>query len=133
MTGKGADVLQEEQKQQAMELEEMIAKRQEDDKIRELRKSGADAEADSLQKEQESRAAFVRDIAAKYGKATGVALGKVARTGSYDQSTAGYANIGLDAGKIQSDLKNFKMWNISRKLLFSYYLKFVKIYGVSTI
>ena len=106
LTGKGADVLQEEQKQQAMELEEMIAKRQEDDKIRELRKSGADAEADSLQKEQESRAAFVRDIAAKYGKATGVALGKVARTGSYDQTTAGYANLGIDAGKIQSDIKN---------------------------
>ena len=106
LTGKGADVLQEEQKQQAMELEEMIAKRQEDDKIRELRKSGAIAEADSLQKEQESRAAFVRDIAAKYGKATGVALGKVARTGSYDQTTAGYANLGIDAGKIQSDIKN---------------------------
>ena len=106
LTGKSADVLQEEQKQQAMELEEMIAKRQEDDKIRELRKSGANAEADALEKEQKNRVAFITDMSAKYGKATAVALGKVARTGSYDQTTAGYANLGIDAGKIQSDLKN---------------------------
>ena len=106
LTGKGADVLQEEQKQQAMELEELIAKRQEDDKIRELRKSGANAEADALEKEQKNRVAFIEDMALKYGKAAGVALGKVARTGSYDQTTAGYANLGIDAGKIQSDLKN---------------------------
>ena len=106
LTGKSADVLQEEQKQQAMELEEMIATRQEDDKINELKNSNRKEEAAALQKEQDSRKAFVRDIEAKYGKAAGVALGKVARTGSYDQSTAGYANIGLDAGKIQSDLKN---------------------------
>ncbi len=106
LTGKSADVLQEEQKQQAMELEEMIAKRQEDDKIAELRKSGAHAEADALAKEQKNRVAFIEDMALKYGKATGVALGKVARTGSYDQTTAGYANLGIDAGKLQSDLKN---------------------------
>jgi len=106
LTGKSADVLQEEQKQQAMELEEMIASRQENDKIAELRASGNKAEADSLQKEQDSRKAFVKDIEAKYGKAAGVALGKVARTGSYDQTTAGFANLGIDAGKLQSDLKN---------------------------
>jgi len=106
LTGKSADVLQEEQKQQAMELEEMIASRQENDKIAELRASKNDAEADSLQKEQDSRKAFVKDIEAKYGKAAGVALGKVARTGSYDQTTAGFANLGIDAGKLQSDLKN---------------------------
>jgi len=106
LTGKSADVLQEEQKQQAMELEELIAKRQEDDKIRELRKSGANAEADAIEKEQKNRVAFIADMSAKYGKATSVALGKVARTGSYDQTTVGYANIGLDAGKIKSDLKN---------------------------
>ena len=106
LTGKSADVLQEEQKQQAMELEELIATRQEDDKINELKNSNRKEEAAALQKEQDSRKAFVKDIEAKYGKATGVALGKVARTGSYDQTTAGYANLGIDAGKIQSDLKN---------------------------
>ena len=106
LTGKSADVLQEEQKQQAMELEEMIATRQEDDKINELKNSNRKEEAAALQKEQDSRKAFVKDIEAKYGKAAGVALGKVARTGSYDQTTAGYANLGIDAGKIQSDLKN---------------------------
>ena len=106
LTGKSADVLQEEQKQQAMELEELIATRQEDDKINELKNSNRKEEAAALQKEQDSRKAFVKDIEAKYGKATGVALGKVARTGSYDQTTAGYANLGIDAGKIQSDIKN---------------------------
>jgi len=106
LTGKGADVLQEEQKQQAMELEELIAKRQEDDKISELRASGNKAEADSLQKEQDNRVAFLTDMSAKYGKVTGDSLGKVARTGSYDQTTEGYANLGIDAGKLKSDLKN---------------------------
>ena len=89
-----------------MELEELIAKRQEDDKISELRASGNKAEADSLQKEQDNRVAFLTDMSAKYGKVTGDSLGKVARTGSYDQTTEGYANLGIDAGKLQSDLKN---------------------------
>jgi hypothetical protein len=106
LTGKSADVLQEEQKQQAMELEELIATRQEDDKIKKLKDSNRNEEAAAIEKEQKNSKAFVQDIEGKFGKAAGVAAGKIARTGSVDETTVGFSNLGVDPGKIYSDLKN---------------------------
>lgn len=105
LTGKSADALQKEQEAAMMEYEEIVATRIEDDKIRKLKAEGRKAEADALQQEQDARKAYINQVTHTLGKEAGLQVAKVARTGSFDQSTAGLAALGVTADEVQKGFK----------------------------
>jgi predicted chitinase len=105
LTGKNADQLQEDQKAAMLEYEEVIATRLEDDKIRKLKKEGRNDEAAALQQEQDARKEYITQVTATLGKGAGLQVGKVARTGTFDASTAGLANLGISADQVQKGFK----------------------------
>jgi len=105
LTGKSADKLQAEQNAAMLEFEEIVASRAEDDKIRKLRKEKNTVEADALQAEQDARKAYITQVTSTLGKEAGLQVGKVARTGSFDQSTAGLATLGVSAEQVQKGFK----------------------------
>jgi hypothetical protein len=106
MTGKSADKLAKEQEARQMEYEELIQTRQEDDKIRQLKAQGRDAEAAALELEQKKRKAYLDEVEAVYGKDMASKMGRVARTGGFDKQTAGLAVLGIDPNRIQQDIKS---------------------------
>jgi hypothetical protein len=105
LTGKSADQLQGEQNAAMLEYEEIVATRIEDDKIRKLKAEGRKEEADSLEKEQKARKAYITQVTNQLGKEAGLQVGKVARTGSYDSSTAGLAALGVTPDQVQKGYK----------------------------
>jgi hypothetical protein len=105
LTGKSADQLQGEQNAAMLEYEEIVATRIEDDKIRKLKAEGRKEEADSLEKEQKARKAYITQVTNQLGKEAGLQVGKVARTGSYDSSTAGLAALGVTPDQVRQGYK----------------------------
>ena len=105
LTGKSADQLQGEQNAAMLEYEEIVATRIEDDKIRKLKAEGRKEEADSLENEQKARKAYITQVTNQLGKEAGLQVGKVARTGSYDSSTAGLASLGITPDQVQKGFK----------------------------
>lgn len=105
LTGKSADKLQGEQNAAMLEYEEIVATRIEDDKIRKLKAEGRKEEAASLENEQKARKAYITQVTNQLGKEAGLQVGKVARTGSYDSSTAGLAALGVTPDQVQKGFK----------------------------
>lgn len=108
LTGKDADKIAKDQQLANMQYEEVIRTRVEDDKIRKLTQEGRTAEAEALQDEQKARKQFITDATARFGEETGLQLAKVARTGAYDESTKGIAQLGIDATELAAKLKKAK-------------------------
>jgi GH24 family phage-related lysozyme (muramidase) len=108
LTGKDADKIAKDQQLANMQYEEVIRTRVEDDKIRKLTQEGRTAEAESLQDEQKARKQFITDATSRFGEETGLQLAKVARTGAYDESTKGIAQLGIDATELAAKLKKAK-------------------------
>lgn len=108
LTGKDADKIAKDQQLANMQYEEVIRTRVEDDKIRKLTQEGRTAEAESLQDEQKARKQFITDATSRFGEETGLQLAKVARTGAFDESTKGIAQLGIDATELAVKLKNAK-------------------------
>ena len=105
LTGKSADKLQEEQNAAMMEYEEIVATRIEDDKIRKLKAEGRKDEAKALEDEQAARKAYITQVTNQLGKDAGLKVARVARTGSFEESTAGIAALGLTPDQIQQGFK----------------------------
>ena len=108
LTGKDADKIAKDQQLANMAYEEVIQTRVEDDKIRELTRQGKKAEADALQQEQDARKQFITDATTRFGEETGLQLAKVMRTGAFDESTKGIAQLGIDATELAAKLKKAK-------------------------
>ena len=108
LTGKDADKIAKEQQVANMAYEEVIQTRIEDDKIRELTQQGRKAEAEALQQEQDARKQFITDATSRFGEETGLQLAKVMRTGAFDESTKGIAQLGIDATELAAKLKKAK-------------------------
>ena len=102
LTGKSADKLQEEQSAAQLEYEEIVATRIEDDKIRQLKAEGRAQEAKGLEDEQKARKAYINQVTVQLGKEEGLKVAKVARSGSFDSSTASLANLGITAEGIRA-------------------------------
>ena len=105
LTGKSADKLQKEQEAAMLEYEEIVATRIEDDKIRKLKAEGRKDEAEGIEKEQKARKAYINQVTNQLGKEAGLQVGKVARTGAFDSSTAGLASLGITAQDVQKGFK----------------------------
>jgi N-acetylmuramoyl-L-alanine amidase len=108
LTGKSVEELQKEQNIAMEEFEEQAKTRQENAKIAQLRAQNRGAEADQLQQEQDARKQFIKRAYAEYGRETGSQMARLARTGAYDEFTAGLATLGVEAHKLKSDLKGLK-------------------------
>ena len=108
LTGKDTDKIAKDQQLAKMQYEEVVRTRVEDDKIRQLTQEGRLAEAQALKDEQKAREQFITDATARFGEETGLQLAKVARTGAYDESTKGIAQLGIDATELAAKLKKAK-------------------------
>ena len=108
LTGKDADKIAKDQQIANMAYEEVIQTRIEDDKIRKLTQEGKLAEAKSLEDEQKARKQFIGDATSRFGEETGLQLAKVMRTGAFDESTKGIAQLGIDATEVAAQLKKAK-------------------------
>ena len=116
LTGKNVEQLQAEERQARLTFEEAVQTRKESARIRQLESEAkaADAagnkelaaqkraEASKVETEQKNRQSFIREMAAKFGPEYAQQLAKVARTGAFDESTKGLANLGLSAGQIKA-------------------------------
>ncbi len=110
LTGKSAEALAQEQQQAQLQFEELVKTRQENAAIARLSRGDAteQAEAQKIKNEQASRKQFINDMTARVGPEMAQQLAKVARTGTYDESTKGLANLGISAQQLSADLKNAK-------------------------
>jgi len=108
LTGKDADKIAKDQQLANMQYEEVIRTRVEDDKIRKLAQEGRTAEAEALKQEQDARKQFITDATTRFGEETGLQLAKVMRTGAFDESTKGIAQLGIDATELAAKLKKAK-------------------------
>jgi lysozyme len=108
LTGKDADKIAKDQQLANMAYEEVIQTRIEDDEIRKLNQEGRKEEAKQLQAEQDARKQFITDATSRFGEETGLQLAKVMRTGAFDESTKGIAQLGIDATELAAKLKKAK-------------------------
>lgn len=116
LTGKNVETLQAEERQARLTFEEAVQTRKESARMRQLESEAkaADAagnkelaaakraEASKVEAEQKNRQSFIREMAGKFGPEYAQQLAKVARTGAFDESTRGLANLGLSAAQIKS-------------------------------
>jgi hypothetical protein len=108
LTGKDADKIAKEQQIANLAYEEVIQTRIEDDKIRKLNAEKRFDEAKALEDEQKARKQFITDATVRLGEETGLQLAKVMRTGAFDESTKGIAQLGIDATEVAAQLKKAK-------------------------
>ena len=111
LTGKSADALAQEQQQAQLQFEELVKTRQENAAIARLEATGRKEDlekAAGLKDEQKARKQFINDMTARVGPEMAQQLAKVARTGTFDESTKGLANLGISAQQLSADLKNAK-------------------------
>jgi hypothetical protein len=67
------------------EYEELAKQRQENAQIAQLKSEGRGEEAAAIKKEQQNRAEYLKEAATMYSPAEAAKLGRMARTGVYDQ------------------------------------------------
>jgi hypothetical protein len=96
LTGKSADDLAKEKMLANEVYEEQIQTQMEQAKIRQLRAEGRNDEAADLQRQQENRKRAAEEYVHSFGKEQGLQMARAARTGTFDQSTAGLATMGFD-------------------------------------
>ncbi len=108
LTGKDADKIAKEQQIANLAYEEVVQTRIEDDKIRKLNAEKRFDEAKALEDEQKARKQFITDATVRLGEETGLQLAKVMRTGAFDESTKGIAQLGIDATEVAAQLKKAK-------------------------
>jgi hypothetical protein len=111
LTGKSAEALAQEQQQAQLQFEELVKTRQENAAIARLEATGRKEDlekAAGLKDEQKARKQFINDMTARVGPEMAQQLAKVARTGTFDESTKGLANLGISAQQLSADLKNAK-------------------------
>lgn len=106
LTGKQAEQLQAEQDVALSEYEELVKQRQENAQIAQLKADRRYEEAAAIKKEQQNRVEFIKEAASLYGAKEAAQLGRMARTGTYDQFTGGLATLGISAGELKSSLQN---------------------------
>jgi hypothetical protein len=106
LTGKQAEQLQADQDVAMSEYEELAKQRQENAQIAQLKSEGRNEEAAAIKKEQQNRAEYLKEAAAFYGPAEAAKLGRMARTGVYDQFTGSMAVLGVSASELKENLKN---------------------------
>ena len=96
LTGKTADDLAKEKMLANEVYEEQIQTQMEQAKIRQLREDGYKDQADDLQRQQDNRKRAAEEYVHSFGKEQGLQMARAARTGTFDQSTAGLATMGFD-------------------------------------
>jgi hypothetical protein len=106
LTGKQAEQIQADQDVAMSEYEELAKQRQENAQIAQLKSEGRDAEAAAIKKEQQNRAEYLKEAATMYSPAEAAKLGRMARTGVYDQFTGSMAVLGISASELKENLKN---------------------------
>ena len=87
--------------------EEKVLVRKEEIEIAALRKKGLNDAADDLLNQQKRRQEFLT-LGYTLDKELGAMLAKVIRTEAFDSTTTGLSNVGVEAGKLATDLKNAK-------------------------
>lgn len=105
LTGETADKLETEREALKSEAEEQSQIRAENIKIAALRIAGKKEEADSIKLEQNNRTAMINKMSDLYGKETASQIGRVMRTGSYDEFSSGLATLGIDFQNLSKEVK----------------------------
>jgi hypothetical protein len=108
LTGKSADDLAKEKMLANEVYEEQIQTQMEQAKIRQLRAEGRNDEAADLQRQQENRKRAAEEYVHSFGKEQGLQMARAARTGTFDQSTAGLATIGFDPASQKRKIEQAK-------------------------
>jgi hypothetical protein len=106
LTGKQAEQIQADQDVAMSEYEELAKQRQENAQIAQLKSEGRGEEAAAIKKEQQNRAEYLKEAATMYSPAEAAKLGRMARTGVYDQFTGSMAVLGISASELKENLKN---------------------------
>lgn len=106
LTGKQAEQMQAEQEVALSEYEELVKQRQENAKVAQLIRDGRTEEAAQIKKEQKTRTDFLKEaVAVGYSAAEVAKLGRMARTGVYDEFTGGMAVLGINAAKLKRSME----------------------------
>ena len=107
LTGKDIDQVKQAQLAAREAYEEKVLVRKEEIEIAALRKKGLNDAADDLLNQQKRRQEFLT-LGYAVDKELGAMLAKVIRTEAFDSTTTGLSNVGVEAGKLATDLKNAK-------------------------
>ena len=107
LTGQDIDQVKQAQLAVREAYEEKVLVRKENLEIAALRKQGLNDEADAIKNQQTRRQEFL-DLAYLQNKEFGAMLAKIVRTEAFDSTTTGLNNVGIEAGKLATDLKNAK-------------------------
>ena len=119
LTGESADSLQQQQEIVKSEFEEQIKVRQENIKIQQLEAQAAQttdkatkerllAQASDIKQEQSNRQKMLDQVTATLGRETASMYGRVMRTGTFDEFSAGLATLGVNAQELSETVKKSK-------------------------
>jgi muramidase (phage lysozyme) len=100
VTGKSAEELQKEINSVRLEQEEQTQLLVEKRQIARLRQEGNHDEADRLERESKNREAMIKVYTSLYGRETALQLGRLYRTGVYDQYNSGLAMLNVEGGAL---------------------------------
>lgn len=106
LTGKTAEEMQREREVAKAEFEEQVKIRQENAEIQRLRLAGDHAAADAIKKEQDNRTALMKRFSDAYDAETAQMIGRMARTGVYDDFNKGLATLGISASEVANMVEN---------------------------
>lgn len=106
ITGQNAEDAQKEREAVKSQIEEQIKVRQEELLAQKLEKEGRTEEARRIREDSAARSAIMENMTTMYGQEVGSMVGRVLRTGAFDEFSAGLATMGLSVDDIQGKMKS---------------------------
>ena len=105
ITGQTADQMQKEREIVKSEFEERVKVRQEELQAQRLEADGRHEEAQRIRNESAARTAMLGKMSNAYGTEVASMMGRVLRTGTIDQFTAGLATMNIDFAGLRKSMK----------------------------
>lgn len=105
ITGEQADDLQKQREAVKAEMEERIKARQDELAAQKAEREGNTQEAKRIRSEAAARDAILNKMTDTYGSEVASMVGRVLRTGAFDQFSSGLAAMGLNASDLQGQMQ----------------------------
>lgn len=105
ITGEQADDLQKQREAVKAEMEERIKARQEELAAQKADREGRHEDAKQIRADSAARGAILNKMTDMYGAEAASMVGRVLRTGAFDQYSAGLASMGLSVEDLQGQMK----------------------------
>jgi hypothetical protein len=106
VTGEQADDIQKQRESVKSEMEERIKARQEELLAQKAEREGNFAEAKRIRSEAAARDAILNKMTDAYGPQVASMVGRVLRTGSFDEFSSGLSAMGFTVGDLQGQMKD---------------------------